>query len=291
MKKYSKTNLKKKKFAKFLLVFFVIVLVASISILVFVKLKKNVIYTKVDDSALEVSDDVSANSTPIIINNLLVGGVYDKKWVSSQNYYLKSKNSRGIDIDMYNKEGKIGKYSITNITKPEKSDIYISISKTNSLDEYLAVAASDNNIMKNAPVKNMNVNEEDIKNIKKAIGAYKIFNSSVKINEKYDITLNEKESGTLLFATNEINKGNGVYSTVVYVSGSGKVSLVKYNYFADKENASDWPIYSYGFVADLNNDGKNEIILQETKEFEVVYSVMEFKNNKFYEVLTSSLKK
>lgn len=291
MKKYSKTNLKKKRFAKWLLVFFILVLVISISFLIFIKVKKNIVYAKIDDSALEVSDDVSANSTPVIINNLLIGGVYDKKWVSSQNYYLKSKNSKGIDIDMYSKEGKIGKYTITNINKPENSAIYVKTSKTNSLDEYFAISSLQTDIMPNPPVKNINVNEQDIKDVKKALGIYKIFNNSVKITEKYNITINEKESGTLLFATNEVNKGAGVYSVVIYVSGSGKVSLIKYNYFADKENASDWPIYSYGFVADLNNDGTNEIILQETKEFEVIYSIMEFRNNKFYEVLSSTVKK
>ncbi len=291
MKKYSKNNLKKKRFLIFLLVFFIFVLIASVSFLVFVKVKNNIVYAKIDDSALTMSDDVSTNATPIIVNNLLVGGVYDKKWVSSENYYLKSKYNTGTEIDLYGKNGKLGKYKIEDISKPDRSSVYVTTSKINSLDEYFAVATSESNIMSNLAKQDLNVNENDISNVKKALGIYRIFNTSVKICEKYNITLNPTESGNLIFVTNEVGKGVGVYSAVVYISNSGKTYLIKYNYINDTKKAEEWPIYSYGFVGDLNYDGTNDIIIQETKEFEVVYSVIQFNNNKFYDVLNSSVKK
>ena len=48
--------------------------------------------------------------------------------------------------------------------------------------------------------------------------------------------------------------------------------------------------YSLNFVADLNGDGINELLIQETKEFEVKYDVIEYKNNNFYEILSSVAK-
>ena len=46
----------------------------------------------------------------------------------------------------------------------------------------------------------------------------------------------------------------------------------------------------YKFIADLNNDGTNEVIIQEVKEFEAKYDIIEFKNDNFIEVLSSELK-
>ena len=113
---------------------------------------------------------------------------------------------------------------------------------------------------------------------------------SVKISEVYDITISENEKGYLIFATNEVNKGKGAYSTVIYVSNTKKSKIVKYNYINDKENAEDWPVYSLNFVADLNSDGTNELLVQETKEFEVKYDVIEYKNNNFYEIMSAVAK-
>ena len=92
MKKYSKNNSKKRSLLKFLIVIVGIIVVLSIALFIYVLLNKNVVYEKIDDSAKFVSDDVASNSTPIIIDNVLIGAVYDKKWVSTEKYYLKSNN-------------------------------------------------------------------------------------------------------------------------------------------------------------------------------------------------------
>ena len=52
----------------------------------------------------------------------------------------------------------------------------------------------------------------------------------VKITEVYDIVLSDIEKGYIIFATNEVNKGKGAYSAIVYVSSTGKSKLIKYNY-------------------------------------------------------------
>lgn len=291
MKKYSKEKLKARRLVKTVIVFLAIIAVICIGVLLFSLFSKSIVVEKLDSTPSNVSDEVASNSTPVIINNLILGATYDKKWVASEKYYLNSKNGENTEIDAYSKEGKMGKYTIGKISKDTKTaSIYTTISKQNLLNEYFAVATSQTNVMPNPANKILDIDESYIKDVKKALGIYRIFNMSVKISEVYDITISENEKGYLIFATNEINKGKGAYSTVIYVSNTGKSKIVKYNYINDKENAEDWPVYSLNFVADLNSDGTNELLVQETKEFEVKYDVIEYKNNNFYEIMSAVAK-
>lgn len=291
MKKYSKEKLKARRVVKTIIVFLAIIAVICIGVLLFSLFSKSIVVEKLDSTPSNVSDEVASNSTPVIINNLILGATYDKKWVASEKYYLNSKNGENTEIDAYSKEGKMGKYTIGKISKDTKTaSIYTTISKQNLLNEYFAVATSQTNVMPNPANKILDIDECYIKDVKKALGMYRIFNMSVKISEVYDITISENEKGYLIFATNEVNKGKGAYSTVIYVSNTGKSKIVKYNYINDKENAEDWPVYSLNFVADLNSDGTNELLVQETKEFEVKYDVIEYKNNNFYEIMSAVAK-
>lgn len=291
MKKYSKEKLKARRLVKTIIVFLAIIAVICIGVLLFSLFSKSIVVEKLDSTPSNVSDEVASNSTPVIINNLILGATYDKKWVASEKYYLNSKNGENTEIDAYSKEGKMGKYTIGKISKDTKTaSIYTTISKQNLLNEYFAVATSQTNVMPNPANKILDIDESYIKDVKKALGIYRIFNMSVKISGVYDITISENEKGYLIFATNEVNKGKGAYSTVIYVSNTGKSKIVKYNYINDKENAEDWPVYSLNFVADLNSDGINELLIQETKEFEVKYDVIEYKNNNFYEIMSAVAK-
>lgn len=291
MKKYSKEKLKARRLVKTIIVILAIIAVICIGVLLFSLFSKSIVVEKLDSTPSNVSDEVASNSTPVIINNLILGATYDKKWVASEKYYLNSKNGENTEIDAYSKEGKMGKYTIGKISKDTKTaSIYTTISKQNLLNEYFAVATSQTNVMPNPANKILDIDESYIKDVKKALGMYRIFNMSVKISEVYDITISENEKGYLIFATNEINKGKGAYSTVIYVSNTGKSKIVKYNYINDKENAEDWPVYSLNFIADLNFDGTNELLVQETKEFEVKYDVIEYKNNNFYEIMSAVAK-
>ncbi len=291
MKKYSKEKLKARRLVKTIIVFLAIIAVICIGVLLFSLFSKSIVVEKLDSTPSNVTDEVASNSTPVIINNLILGATYDKKWVASEKYYLNSKNGENTEIDAYSKEGKMGKYTIGKISKDTKTaSIYTTISKQNLLNEYFAVVTSQTNVMPNPANKILDIDESYIKDVKRALGIYRIFNMSVKISEVYDITISENEKGYLIFATNEVNKGKGAYSTVIYVSNTKKSKIVKYNYINDKENAEDWPVYSLNFVADLNSDGTNELLVQETKEFEVKYDVIEYKNNNFYEIMSAVAK-
>ena len=291
MKKYSKNKLKKKRGLKFLIVLLVILFIVGIALLSFVLLNKKVVYGKVDNSAKNVSDDIASNSYPVLINNLVIGGVYNNTWVSKDRYYNKSKNKASTEINVYTNEGKAGTYVIKTVNNnPSNNSYNVSIDSTNLIDEYLAVRKSDNNIMQTTAYRNINVSQADIDAVKDALSYRKLFNSSVKINSKHEVRLSDSVNGTIICATNESKKSNGVYSAVVYVDERGNASCVKYSYIKDLDDASDWPIYSFKFVGDINEDGTSEIVIQETKEFEVIYDILGYRNGKFVEVLSASTK-
>lgn len=291
MKKYSKNNGKKRSFVKFLIALFAIFIVLSVALFLYVLLNKNIVFEKIETESKFVSDDIAKNSTPIIIDNVLIGGVYDKKWVSTERFFLNSTNKANLEIDIYNKVGKKGTYALNSIAQGNTTTVYSATTNTNMIDEYFAIAKNDNfDAMKLQAIKRQNVTETEVEYVKKALGVYRLFNTTVKVTEVYDISLSQGNNGILIFATNEVGKSMGVYSAVVYVDNNNKASLLKYNYIRDTKDASNWPIYSFKFAADLNTDGVNEIIIQETKEFEVKYDVIEYKDNKFSEVLSTVIK-
>lgn len=150
MKKYSKEKLKAKRGIKVIIIILSIIAVACIAVLLFSLFSKKIVFERIDSSASNVSDDVSSNSTPIIVNNLILGATYDKKWVANEKYYLNSKNGENTEVDAYSKDGKMGKYNIGKISKDTKTaSIYTTISKQNLLNEYFAIASSDINAMPN----------------------------------------------------------------------------------------------------------------------------------------------
>ncbi len=291
MKKYSKGNLKKKIFLKFLIILVSLIVIASVSLLVYILVNKNIVYEKINDEAKFVSDDEATASMPIVIDNVLVGGVYDKKWVSTEKFYLKSNNKSDVEIDIYNKSGKKGEFVINSISQGSGTTVYSATTNSNFVDEYFAIPKNANkNAMLIPATQKKNVTEEEVDLVKKALGIYRLFNTTVKVTEVYNVTLSQGNNGKLIFATNQVGKSMGVYSCVVYVDSRNKPTLIKYNYARDTENAADWPIYSFKFIGDLNLDGTSEIIMQEIKEFEVKYDIIEYKDNKFKEVLSTVIK-
>lgn len=101
MKKYSKEKLKAKRGIKVIIIILSIIAVACIAVLLFSLFSKKIVFERIDSSASNVSDDVSSNSTPIIVNNLILGATYDKKWVANEKYYLNSKNGENTEVDAY----------------------------------------------------------------------------------------------------------------------------------------------------------------------------------------------
>ena len=289
-KKYSKNEMKRKSAVKFLIAIFTVILIICVSFFIFVGTKNYIVSEKIDDSAKNQSDDVVKSSTPIVINNVIVGAVYNGNFVASQSYYFRN-DKKNIDVDVYTEDGKKGKYQLTSQEKDTAtSTMYAYVNTPDRASEFIAVASSDKDIMPEPAKKEVDVDNIDIKEVKKALGIYGILNSSVKINSIHDVTLNQNNIGRIFCITNEVGKYSGGYSAVIYIANTGESKIIKYSYVKNFKNSSDWPIYSFKFIADLNNDGTNEVIIQEVKEFEAKYDIIEFKNDNFIEVLSSELK-
>ena len=288
--KFSKNSAKKKNMLRTLILIMCLIVLFIGIILLVIGLKNIIEVSNVDDNAKTVSDDIAKNSTPILINNLLVGAVYSDTWVSSERFYFLGQNKEGTKVDVYTSSGKKGTYEIKKITKAaNESAVYISTSNSNKSDEYVAIATSSKDIMPLPAKIGSDVSDEEYISVKEALGIYKILNSSVNIREVYDVQIDSSNKGKIYVVNSISGKNMGGYSAIIYIRDNGKANIVKYSYVSNLKKSSDWPIYSFKFIADLNQDGKNELILQETKEFSVSYDVVEYDNEKFIQVLSASM--
>ncbi len=271
-----------------LTLFFITIIIIAGTFLIYIYTQNYIKLEKVDNSAYEQEVKRDNEASPIYMNNLLIGGVSKNNWVSKKNIYEQQNKVKQEQIDIYDLSGKVGTYNITEINKEGKdNEIYINTDRITSRTEYIALPTSDKNISL-GKTSILNSTDEDKKIVKKALGVYSFLNNTIKINEIYDVTMKNGENGKIICATSEGKNNLGIYSIAIYSTGK-RADIIKYCYVKDSKRSVDWPIYSLKFVYDLNLDGVSEIVLQETNEYQIKYSVMEYRNNKFYEVLSHKL--
>lgn len=289
MKKYNKSELKNKRKIKLILTILILVVILSVSLVIVLTIKNEIVKENVLDLPSVENTDVSNKANPIIVNNLLLGAVYDKTWVNANQFNIANTSTK-MEVDMYNNSGKAGKFEITNFRKEASTGgIYVTTTSLNKSDEYFGVKPTDKNIMPKGLTK-IDSNEVDLKAVKKALGMYKLLNSTININEVYSVNINNNLQGKIICATSKSKNIFGVYSIILFVDWNGNTNLIKYHYIKNIQDANNWGIYSLKFVADLNSDNSNELIIQETTGLEVKYSIIEYRQNKFVEVLSSSIK-
>jgi hypothetical protein len=289
MGKYSKSKLVKKRYVGILVFIVSVLFVLGISLILFVNINNYISYGKVIDNASQTSDDIAIKSTPIIINNMLLGAIYENKFVSSERYFFKSTNKENIDMNVYSSTGKTGTFKLSKITKDAKSsNVIAAITRNNYTDEYIAFV-NNTNYSGVSKLDETRYNEF-VKSVKSALGFYYILNMSIKIDSIYEITLKQGETSYLVFVTNDGNVNSGVYNSVIYFDSNKNGKCIKYNYVKNINNASEFGIYSLKFVIDINGDNVKEIVLQETKEFKTNYLILQNINNEFYQVLSSEVK-
>lgn len=287
MKKYSKGQLKFKRFGIFLAIILVCILVVGVVLLFGFCLKHTINITNTSSAASNVSEDVAQNSSPIVIDNLVVGGLYNNTWVSSSKYYLKSINKSNVDINVYTKDKKAGEYKLESVYTYGDS-VFCNTTYPNYIDEFFATTSDTFALASN--FSETSIQESDYTSVKKALGIYRAYNNSISINDVYSAYINATEPIRVISVTSS-KKGafGGVYSAIVAVV-NGKAKIVQYSYTKDLDNALDFPLYSVEFVADLNGDGNSELITREVTEFNVTYNIFEYKNSKFVRVLTETIK-
>lgn len=285
---YKKNSYKKRNLLKVFMFIMAIIVILGIVTIIYMAVNNNVSYSKVDSSAKNVSNDEAKSSTPIIMNNVLIGAVYNQKFVSVDKYYFNSVNKTKTKLNLYSKDGMIGEYELDNINKQNNSStIYVTTSKENLITEYIGVSNTNNLVLKK--LTEVSSTDSDTKYVKEALGLYSILNSSVNISKVYQTSINNTDNIRIICATNIPGKSLGAYSAVVIVDEIlGEAKCIKYNYVRNVEKSQDFGILAVKFVCDLNNDGINEIILQETKEFETSYIVISYNNKKYFEVLSTS---
>jgi hypothetical protein len=289
MGKYSKSKLVKKRYVGILVFIVSVLFVLGISLILFVNINNYISYGKVIENASQINDDIATKSTPIIINNMLLGAIYENKFVSSERYFFKSTNKENIDMNVYSSTGKTGTFKLSKITKDAKSsNVIAAITRNNYTDEYIAFV-NNTNYSGVSKLDETRYNEF-VKSVKSALGFYFILNMSIKIDSIYEITLKQGETSYLVFVTNDGNVNSGVYNSVIYLDSNKNGKCIKYNYVKNINNASEFGIYSLKFVIDINGDNVKEIVLQETKEFKTNYLILQNINNEFYQVLSSEVK-
>ncbi|MBR1883662.1 MAG: hypothetical protein IJ809_01750 [Clostridia bacterium] len=292
MEKYSKSKLVAKRYILVFAFIFLVILVYFGIYLFKMLTTDKVEYYEIDRVASSASEEEAKKATPIIINNILMGGVYNGKWVDSLKYYKYSENKVGTEIDVFNEKGKNGTFKIDDIyTSSNKYDtVYVKIIKNDYISEYYALAKGVSGLNLGTKVNITKENEKEyLDKAKRAISDYNYINGSMKLQEAYNVALSFENKYTLLFVTNDGHSDKGIYSAIVAIPNIGEPFCVRYNYYKDAKNAPDFEYYSFKFVGDLNSDGVSEIIVQATREFTTSYYVLELRNGKLKQILETTI--
>lgn len=287
---YSKNRWNQKKMIKIMFGIFLLLFLISGITLIILRNTESVVVEKKDISADHVSDDIARNAMPIIIDNIVVGATYNKQFVSADRYFSQSSYKANTEMNAYTSRGKSGTFTIKEMKKTTQA-ILATLNNSNLTEEYFAISSSDKNAMPILSVER-NVSDEDYQYARMALGKYRLLDTTMKITKVYDVSINLENSIRILCVTSNGGK-NGVYNAILFVNANGtKSKIIKYYYSKETKNLSEWPLYSFEFVADLNGDGNSELILREVKEFEVTYTVLEYREskNRFEEVLSSTVK-
>ena len=273
-----------KKFIPLIVVFVILIVGACGAFAYYITSRQTIEYCKVDGR--KASKNEAKNSSPVIVNNILVGATYKNKWVDADSFFENSPKSP-IKISTFIDAGKTGAYDVKEYRKnPDgHKEIFVDTTYKNFKSEYVAVAGEAEEIMqrKLEELDKDNYKEYE-KYISKALRKLAVPNKTVKIRHVYDCELYEGTRGELVVATSKSQREKGIYSAICYVE-NGKSTLIKLSYIKDLTKSALWPMYDVKFMCDLNKDNKYEIVVEEVTEFDVKYSVLEKRNNDFVEVI------
>lgn len=289
MKKYSKEKLKFRRFFIFLIALLIVVLILGFVLLFVFCLNDKFDVSPQENDAINVSDDIASNSLPIVIDNLVVGAIYDNTWVSANKYYLKSNNKSELETYVYNGSSRAGEYIIKEVYTYGDS-VFVDSTYPNNIDEYFSIPTDSYALV--SQFNEVQAEELDYTYVKKALGFYRIYNSSMNITKVYSGYVNVDTPIRVISLTSS-KRGifGGIYSAIIVANvNTGKAEILQYSYTKDFENSYDFPLYSVEFLADFNGDGKSELVTREVTEFNVTYNVFEYKDNKYIKVLSETMK-
>lgn len=268
-------NLRRQRTIIILMITLIVLIVSLGAIFAYLYSQNYITYgpTNLLDKSEQVESSVINDADVIILNNVLLGGVNKGSWVSAGRMYEDIMTKRNIEINMYSKEGNLGKFETASF-KNTGEFYYTTTTKVPTPEEYIAVGNSNTSSIY-MTLHEVQTTEEDIKNVKSALGKYKFLNGTVNIVEAYQTSFANGELGKIYSVTSDGANIFGVYSAVVFSYGK-KNYLIKYSYVKDTELSKAWPVYDIKHVVDINGDGRCELILQETTASEINYLVEEY---------------
>lgn len=275
-----------RKLMPVLVITFVVVIIISAVIIWYILSNNYITVENIDKSADTVSDATVKDAASVIVNGVVLGGYSENSWVSSMKIYDKNKSTSNLDIEMYSSTGLLGSFKTASFKKYENEVAYTTTTKVPTPENYIAIEKTED-IRTFSKISETAATKQDEKYVKQALGKYKLLNNTVKITEVYEARVKNNED-RIICAVSKKSGIFGAYSAVIYVSNS-EAKVVKYSYVKDEKNSTTWPVYSLKFVIDINCDGMSELVIQETTENTVSYSVMELKTDKFYQVLKATL--
>lgn len=277
----------KLKILPIIIAIFSVVIIISIIILINI-LKQNYIVFENIKTSNDVTIEDLKKANILIANNVIIGGYYNGNWIEAKQMYDSLNGVDSIDIDMYSETLKYGTFKTSILKYNAKNNVfYTTTSKIPTPKTYIAFS-KDEDILRTPYLQQTEEETIDKKNVKKALGKYKFLNSSVKILGVYHAYLEKNELGKIIVATSNTNRF-GIYSAVIYVANNN-VKLIKYAYVKNSNRSASWPLYDVSFVIDVDGDGMSEIILQETTETTSSYSIIQYIDGEFYQVLKQEMK-
>lgn len=289
MKTYSKGKMKLKRAMFVIALILLIMLVIGVILLTCFCLKNKINIVKEDTSATGISDDVALNSQPVIVDNLVVGALYNDRWVSASKYYTKSNKKSDVEISVYTKNKSAGIYKVENVYSIENS-IFANTSYVNFIDEYFATPNKETDAL----ISNFSeiaISDIDYVYAKEALGYLRIYNGNINISKVYSGNIDSNTPVKILAISSGLKgKFGGIYNAIVVAyPDKNKAEIVEYSYTKDLENSDDYPLYSVEFLADINGDGKSDLISRSVTEFNVSYDIFEYKNGAFVRVLSETM--
>lgn len=284
--------MKKNKFKRktnitpIIIIILVIIVIALSMFAVRISIRNYITYENIKTSNAATITEIS-NSSIIITNDIVIGSFIDNKWIGVKDIYSAMQSIGSIEINMYGENQIFGTYKTASLRYNAKTNIlYTKTTRIPTPEKYIAIKSS--NVIRNPKMTVSVPNSKDLKLAKKALGKYRLLNATISISNVYDVYVNPNVAGRIIVVSSKKNKHFGVYSAVIYTE-KNTAKIVKYAYVKDLNSSERWPIYSVNFVLDIDADKVSEIVLTETYENKVAYSIMKYIDSKFYEVLKTTI--
>lgn len=193
-------NLRKQRITMVIMMVLIILIISLTLLFIYLYSQNYITYGPKSelDLATNVENTVVNNADIILLNNVLLGGINDDKYVSAAKMYETLSSKKNLEVNMYTEDGNIGRYNTASF-KNNKDFYYTTTSKYPTPDEYIAIGNSKNTTTY-LTLEKIETTDKDVKNIKKALGKYKMLNSTVKIIEAHQTSFKSRRARNNIFS-------------------------------------------------------------------------------------------